>query len=305
MKRSIYYILISAISLTVFSCGEPAPVELISDIDSGNDKLDIEILSPTPNVINYSNGYDSTGIVGIPPNREAFISISGIKTTYKNLNIKNTYNAAIFSNLNEPIKEPSGRLLGFKSYDIGIVKFDGYRAHILNRKAKFRIGGNERDTTLGFFYVFNGRMGMPGGRYDFPYNSKMDFKLERNSGEVVSFDIPTPEEISGKIKLNGSKERRNLSIDLNWEKSLRGRIEIIIGAAAKNNLSEILPLVRIKIRDNGFLRIPNNLLKNFPADKFDVMTISICRIYEYSNRSGITDELIYSKSIHNIMFDVP
>lgn len=302
LKKYIALILIIGFGV---SCEGPGPTELMVDDNSDLDELEIEILSPEPGLIDYSNGYDSTGIVEPILQHSVVISISGIKTTLFNTDFEHAFYAAVFSDKSQPVYSPNNRLLGYRSFDVGQVRFGNRMARLVSRMMGFRHQGIGHDTSLGQMYVLGGKGHGMGMRLDFPYNSSVPFNLIKNDGTNISFNIPTPEEITGEVIVRGSKSEGNLVVAMKWNGIGRGRIEFIIGGGRRGD-PDIIPLFRVKTFDDGEVKLPPTLIRSIPFEKFEVITVSFERnIVLPLNDSQLNDSHIISKSIHNIGFDVP
>jgi len=142
---------------------------------------------------------------------------------------------------------------------------------------------------------------------NFPYNSSIKFEYEKSAmgNHRTSFDIITPDEINGEIKVSGKKSDKDLKIELKWNAKNSGKIEIIIGGGRKDKLL-IKPLLRLRTDDDGLLKLPWTFLRSLPFDQFDYLVLSFERAVKKSfSNQMIGENLVISKSIHNIKFDIP
>jgi hypothetical protein len=291
------------------ACNEPGPTEL--EREDPDEKLDIELLSPDPNIL--PGNYDSTGTVQQVPKYANIISVNGIKNTFNNNTQKDFYASAEFYDRSDSIKTFNGRLLGFRLRALGRVNFADKLARLVSKRIRFLQSGSIADTSLGFFHELKSwgqgpgpGAGGPNQRIDFPYNSNIKFELLSVLGENAIADIPTPAEITGRLRVLGSQAENNLRLELNWDVLSDDRIDIVVGGV--NELRrEHVPFYRIKnVRNDGRLIIPKELMKNIPFQEFNTLVVSFERIKQsFFSNSTLSDNLIMSKSIHNIRFNVP
>lgn len=313
MKKEIQILFIGLLlGVLLSSCKEPGPVDIRDDDIFHEEQLDIEILSPEPNVFVYSNGYDSTGILGPLPPNASLISVSGIQTTYKGQSIHRIYNAAMFFDRSKPIHAHDRRIVGFLLNPLGDVFFNGEQAGENQLRIRYKMQGGEKDTLLGNYHVIN-RLFLPSGSLAFPYDSYINFELQMGHGQGqggmnnISLNIPTPEKITGEVELIGSRKGRNVKIDLLWNANSDNRepVEIILGGSSRDK-NDVFPIVKFRTKDDGFLRIPNSIMRSIPFDRFDAIVITFRRgkVKTVLNNM-LPDNHIIAQSIHNIKIDVP
>lgn len=284
-----------------WSCVDPSPTELI--YNNSND-YGVELLQE-PEVYVNSSTYDSTGITDEIPKYTTVISVNGIKTTLNRITIHQYYAMALFSDKTQPVKTPEGKLLGYRLNTPGKVFFDDTEARLANRKISFLGGTQIRDTLLGKYYEIRERMGH-GHQHqkEFAYNSSVEFRLVPADTQPILFNIPTPAEITGNVKVTGSQKGKNISIAVDWNSANEDSITLILGAEEKSDI--ITPLIRVKIKDNGQFVLPKEFLKNIPFDRFKSFVIILERQKTlHTDIPELSDNRIQSKSIHNIRFNVP
>lgn len=300
-KLSLHIILI--LSLIIIGCDQPAPTELYLQNTSSDDQVDIEVLSPEPDLFVYSDGYDSTGVITARPTNTNIVSISGIKNSYKDYVNRMTYGFALFLDRDQIVETPTGRLLGYRSRTIGKVSFNEVPAIVLPRIVKYRQNGIVKDTLLGTAHIlYKTNHHAQSSVFPFPYASWINFKLEPFIGNEINFLMPTPPEITGEVKLQGSKSENNLRINLNWNPEEIGRVEIVIGGMNAGD-RKAYPLYRLRLRDNGSFSLPLSLVRSLPLDRFNQLVISFIRKIEIQGPSD-KDNYVITQSIHNIGFDV-
>lgn len=301
MKITYKYIII-VLALIKFGCTEPAPTEIYVPEVPSDAQVDIEVLSPEPDLYVYQNGYDSIGYVTPTPTNKAIINLSGIRNTYKYFTVKRTSAFALFIDENVKAETPDGRTIGYLSRLIGKVNFNDVNAIPLPRRVRYKLDGAVVDTLLGWVHYYAQKNGTS-SLFPFPYNSSIKFKLDPILGDDIIFDIPTPEEIVGQVLVNGTVRNNNLKISLRWNSINEGNIVLVVGGMNRNDISPF-PLYRIRVSDTGEVAIPRSLLTTFPSDRFKQMVISFVR-QKFVGNPTTEDQIIVAQSIHNIKIDVP
>jgi hypothetical protein len=187
---------------------------------------------------------------------------------------------------------------------LGKVTFDGDSARVVSRFIRYIFNGEIRDTLAGVRHVTIFDPRNPVHQF-FPYDSDVHFKLKVFDGGMFATVIHTPPEIDGKLRITGSRTNHDLKVELLWNGTGRGKVEIIFGGILNSN-GELFPLIRFTIADNGRIRIPNSALANIPFERFDKMTITLIRrIEKIVDNNTLNKNFIAAQSIHNIVFDVP
>ena len=303
MKNLLTYLFIVSIGLFLFGCDKPAPTELFDD--SQEDLAEYEILSKDLNDEFYSNGFDTTGITQDLQELPNLIALSGIKVTDIHGNMDEfSFAQSIFFDRSEKIFSPGGRFLGYKSVVPGIVRFDHKIASIVPFHIRYREGHELRDTTLGNKYVlFSGRHGNM-NNFRYRHNSLMNFKINIFLGEEISFDIPTPHEITGNVEILGSRNQDNLRALLQWNRGNTHDITIVIGARLRDR-NIIMPLYGVKTRDDGSLLIPPRFINQIPFQHFDRIVFTFIRRFENTFDTNGGDLRVSSQSIHSIIVNLP
>ncbi|MCH8033550.1 MAG: hypothetical protein IH950_07325 [Bacteroidetes bacterium] len=301
MKNLLTYLFIASVGLFLFGCDKPAPTELIDDTDPA----EYEILGKDINDEFYSNGFDTTGITQDLQQLPNLIAISGIKATDIHGNTDEfSFAQSIFFDRTKEIFSPGGRFLGFRSIIPGIVSFDNRIARVVPFHIRYRDGDVLRDTTLGNKYIlFSGRRGDIDD-FHYRHNSSMNFRINIFGGEQVSFDIPTPTEITGNIDILGSRSNGDLRALLHWTRGNTHDITIVIGARLRDK-HIIMPLYRVKTRDDGRLLIPPRFINQIPFQHFDRIVFTFIRRFENTIDTTGGDLRVSSQSIHSIIVNLP
>ncbi len=300
MKKLFIYLFIVSVGLLLLSCDKPAPTELFDD----SQEAEYEVLGKDTNDEFYSNGFDTTGITQDLQELPNLIAVSGIKVTDIHGNIEEfSFAQSIFFDRTKKIFSPGGRFLGYKSIIPGIVRFDNRIARVVPFRIRYRENGVLRDTTLGNKYIlFSGRRGdMDDFRYR--HDSFMNFRINIFSGEQVSFDIRTPLEITGNIEILGSRSNDDLRALLHWNRGNTRDITIIIGARLRDR-DIIMPLYRVRTRDDGRLLIPSRFINEIPFREFDRLVFTFIRRFEKTVDTNGGDLRVSSQSIHSIIVNL-
>ena len=300
MKLTIKYLILLLGFLVINGCDKPAPTQLIHE----EDPLEIELITQDITDELHSSGYDSTGFVYNPSRGFTnIITVSGIKTSHNEFTFLTSHAQAIFFNRDSLIFSPDGRFIGYKTQLLGNVDFNGVRAKIREFRIWFkdRRNGRPSDTLLGYRHVLHNRPLIPGDDFNFQFNSLVNFDFNPFIGNPVQFNIPTLLEINGSIHFEG--QINNLTANISWNAGHSDKFEIIIGGSLRLN-GKVLPLYRLKTRDDGNLEIPRSLLNQIPLDRFNKLIFSIIRKKEFHIPSDNNDLFILSQSIHNLVIDI-
>jgi len=308
MKKllSIYTLSIALLALSIIynGCDTPAPTELVIDNNTTTeDQVDVEIITKDIQDEFYSNGFDSTGVAQSLHNFGSVIVLTGTKITNDNLTTSTSLAQAIFFDKNTPVRNMHGDVVGFHTVLPGEVKFNGITAKIRPLEIKFRNGSSVIDTILGSKYVvFSGRQNAV-DPFGYNFKSNIPFQLNFDKGSPISFLIPTPEEITGKIAFNGNRNEKNLKAVLEWSGTGSQKIEIVLGAIVKgSNIS--FPLYSLKTRDDSKFVVPAQLLNSIPFERFDKIIFTFIRRFEFDNGSGSNRLKVLSQSIHTIIINI-
>ena len=303
MKKLVIYFLLFVTVLFFFACDKPAPTELYDDLQE--DQAEYEILGKDYNDEYYSNGFDTTGVTQDINNFSNLISISGIKETDVTGNtLEYSFAQAIFFDRSQPVYDGNGRLLGYNTVKPGIIKFDNEIAHTVPLTIHYRENDVLKQVTLGDKYLlFSGRRGN-GDNFHYRHNSNIPFQLNFIGGQNVNFNIATPTEIIGSANIIGSRQQENLGASLRWNRGNTNKITIIIAARLRNRLA-IVPLFRVRTRDDGKLVIPERYIKNIPVDLFDRLVFTFVRRFEKTNVQNGNSLQVSSQSIHSIVKELP
>jgi len=300
MKKYIIHILLLTFGL--MSCDKPLPTEIIKPDIPDDANVDIEVLSPEPDLFTYDIGYDTLGFVSAFPPDISVITVSGIKNSYNNLTFKRTTAFAVFIDTSLRFEREDERVIGFGSRLIGETSFNNIKSWVIPRTKKYRWKGEILDTLLGFSHLLTFNRGN-NSLFPFPYESSVKFKLNPIVGNNFEIDIPTPTEITGKINASGSLKNRDLKIELEWNVANEGNIVIVVGGINPNDNAPY-PLYKIRVRDSGKIKIPRTLMETFPFDRFKQIMFSFSR-QKFVHNQFESGNIIVAQSIHNIKFNVP
>ncbi len=301
--------LIRNIVLVVFflllnSCDDPAPTEIINN----EEEIEIDIINPEPNSY-VITGYDSTGITSETPQGESVITLSGIKNTINDFTTYRGYGEAIFFDTTKAVYNQSNRLIGFKTFDFDKVRFSNKRSKKVPYILKYRDNYIIKDILLGTKHSLSYKSSVSLHNSDFIYNKKINIEVINNQGITSLMTLRIPDEITGKVKIEGSIKEKNLKIILNWNKSRlntnlsaeKNTDEIIVGGVKRLG-EELVPLFRLKKLNTNKFTIPNSLVEDIlNSDEYRFIVFSFLRKIRKSNStSRLGDVYFASQSIHNI-----
>jgi hypothetical protein len=132
----------------------------------------------------------------------------------------------------------------------------------------------------------------------------MNFHINIFGGEQVSFDIPTPIEITGNVEILGSRNHDDLRALLQWNRGNTQDVTIVIGARLRDR-HIIMPLYGVKTRDDGSLLIPPRFINQIPFQHFDRIVFTFIRRFENTIDTNSSDLRVSSQSIHSIIVNLP
>lgn len=294
MKLLIRYFLPAILIVAFIGCKGPEPTALVED----KDPIEIEVL--TPNITEPTIfGIDSTGLSQNPSRFTNLITVVGAKVLVKGLTLKSSFAQAVFFDKTKPVYGFHGRLLGYTTLTPGNIFFNNQKAQLRPLTIKYAVN---KDTSLGPRYVLH-RRGILGDPFEYDFNSKINFRFEPVSSSVISFDIPTPPEISLNYRLTGSRASKNLNLFLEWNAGYIKNFEILINIVDDQRNIDF-PLYKIKTADDGKFVIPKRLLEEL-AVKFDKITFTLIRKYENRQSEGMGELIVISQSITSISVDIP
>lgn len=301
MKFLIKILSIITLIFIVLSCDKPSPTELVDD-SFQTEKIEVEIISKDTEDEFYSNGFDTSGVIQTQIN--SLITVTGGKTSFLGQTENFSLAQTIIFDKNEPVYSSTGKLVGFRTRTPGTIRFNNLFCRLVDHRIRYRDAGQIVDTLLGKKYALYKGKGYFQDNFDFPYNSKVNFTFNPLIGPTVNFEIPTPSEVFGSVRMEGSREEKNLRAILRWNANNSPFFSIIIGVS-KRNSRDVFPLYRIKTQDDGSLIIPPKLLLDISRDRFDKLVFTFIRSFD--NRTNLDNQNVFvsAQSIHTILIVLP
>ena len=285
-------------------CDKPDPTELIFDPNE-SDNFEVEIIGKDLENEFYSNGFDTSGVTEDIRNYASIVSVSGIKLTRDGRTDNISTAQTILFDKTKPVKSPHGVILGYNTITPGVITFDNITARLANYRVRYRESGILIDSILGKKYeLFNINGRSFNDPFIFQYNSIVAFHFDPFFGQPSGFDIVTPKEITGSVKLINLPEQNRFKLNLEWNKENSNNLSIIIGGVRNLN-QQVFPFFRIKTVDDGSLIIPYSILKNIPRDRFNKLSITFIRKFDKLTRLQNNDLYVVSQSIHTIIIGIP
>ena len=294
--------------ITIIACDEPIPIE----IKSSEEEVELTIVNNDPSSY-VITGYDSTGIIEENAYGASVISISGIKNTIGKITVYKGYGQAIFFDTNKPVLNLSDRLIGFKTFRYGSVKFDNKIATVLPYYLRYKDKSVIMDTLVGVKHVITYDKVLSAINHDFPYNSNVTIEITDDVGNSNLLNIRLPAEIVGKVEIIGDNINKDQAILLSWDQynanydDLDGiiAVEIIVGGITQDR-DELIPLFTASRFNSNRLEIKNSLVKEVIASgRFEYLVFTFLRKIRKSNSTNRFGEIYFaSQSIHNIWIKI-
>lgn len=302
MKKYFLYITI-IIATFFYSCDKPGPTELVDD-----ETFDLEILGKDLDNEYYSNGYDTSGVTEVVNQYASIISVSGLKITYNNFTTNFSSAQTFLFDRTKPFYSPDNKLLGYQTISPipGIIRFDNVIARLTDYRIRYKEAGILIDTVLGSKYELYKRHGrIFGDPFTYNYNSQVNFSFNPFFiGSPVSFDIATPPEVTGSVKLISVNDNHKFKAELTWNAGWVNKFYVIIGGVKISN-QQVFPLYKVKTKDDGRIVIPKSLIENIPDNRFDKIAITFVRLYDKLVAGNNNDIYVTSQSIHTVIVDRP
>jgi hypothetical protein len=298
MKSLIKYLILNLVISFFNGCDKPAPTELLPE----ENDIEVEVLAKDTDDDFYAA--DSSGVPVDELNRFAnIISVSGIKISRGNVTLNSSFAQAIFFDRSQPVIR-NGETFIYFTRALGDVQFNNTPARKIPFIIRYKERGNHQQVNLGPRHVLNSFI--PDQNFNYHYGSSVLFNLEFSpllGGGSVQFPIPTPAEVNGTVKLNGTRTNGTLSAILNWNTADNGKFEIIISASSDSS-EKVFPLFRLRTEDDGELIIPEKLINRIPH-RFNRIIFSLVRRFESSHSGNNYDLYVLSQSIHSLVADIP
>jgi hypothetical protein len=292
--------LISFIGLLVINgCDKPAVTELTQDNEQ---QLQVEILAKDTNDEYYSA--DSSGVVDDLNGYANVVTLSGIKITNGSTTINTAFAQTIFFDKSRPVRRRNGRLLAYRTRLLGNAKFNSVEARSVPYTIRYNDEGTVQEITLGLKHILNSHFQEQD--FGYRYNSSVAFSFDfllGLGGNSFNFDIPTPPEITGSIRLEGKRNNNTLKARLEWDGKNYPGFQIIVAASASGS-DRIFPIFRLKTKDDGELIIPAELINQIPH-RFDEVMFYFVRRTEFHSERNNNDFYVLSQSIHRVDIDIP
>ncbi|MGQ9644683.1 MAG: hypothetical protein ACUVT3_12565 [Ignavibacterium sp.] len=299
-----YLIKISFLLFAIFiisSCDKPSPTELV-DGSTQDDNIEVEVIAKDTEDEFYSNGFDTSGVSHFSVN--SIISITGGKISFLGQTERFSFAQTIIYDKSNPVFNSSGKLIGYRTITPGTIRFNNLLTRLVDFRIRYRDVGQILDTLLGKKYVLYKGRGFFQDTFEFPYNSQVSFSFNPLIGNSVNFNIPTPVEVTGTVRIEGNRVQKNLKAILEWNGANSPYFSIIIGAG-KRNSKDVFPIYRIKTSDDGRLIVPSKLLMDISRDRFDRLSFTFIRSFD--NRENLNEQNVFvsSQSIHTIYVALP
>lgn len=303
MKKHFLYILI-VLAFFYSGCDKPGPTELVDDPNE-SDNLQVEIIGKDLDNEFYSNGFDTSGVVENIQDYSSIISVSGIKLTHNGITDNISAAQTYLFDRTKPFRSPHGIIIGYNTITPGIIKFNDVTARLTNYRVRYREAGVLIDTVLGKKYeLFNINGRSLNDPFIFPYNTTVTVLWNPFIGPSSSFDIITPKEITGNVKIVSLPGQNKYRAELTWQGENVNNFSIILGGVRNSN-QQVFPFFRIKTKDDGSLVIPSTILKNIPRDRFNKISLTFIRKYDKLTQLQNSELYVSSQSIHTIIVEIP
>jgi len=304
MKKLFQHSILLLFTAYFFGCGKPGPTELVNDIPNDEAPLQIEVLAKNPDDALYKGAYDSTGLLTQMPQAETFLFISKNVVSEKFLSIGYDVAQVFFFDKSQPIMLPNGRMFGFRMKKVIPPKINSVQTKEVSHSIRYGMGSYVKDTVLGPKYMLS-RTGIIGDLLSLNYKTPVKFEYREKwmMTSPIEFTVDMPEQIIGKVSLtqNGKGEKILL---LEWNKGMKDSVEIIIGGKLKNEKAATA-FFKLRVKDNGQVKISPQLLRAIPKDRFDKLFFSFVRNAVSKRVEQSLEFFTVIQNTHSIIIDYP
>ncbi len=299
MKHFKTYLIFFIGFLVINGCDKPAVTELTQDNEQ---QLQVEVLAKDTNDEYYSA--DSSGVVDDLNGYANVVTLSGIKITSGSTTVNTAFAQTIFFDRTRPVRRRNGRLLAYHTRLLGNARFNGVEARSVPLTIRYNDEGTVQEITLGLKHILNSHFQEQdfGYRYNSSVAFSFDFLLALD-GNSFNFDIPTPPEITGSIRLEGKRNNNTLKARLEWDGKNYPGFQIVVAASVSGS-NRIFPLFRLRTKDDGELIIPAELINQIPP-RFNEFMFYFVRRAEFHSERNNNDFYVLSQSIHRVDIDIP
>ncbi|GAB6281303.1 MAG: hypothetical protein STSR0008_00420 [Ignavibacterium sp.] len=280
--------------LFLLSCENPVPVDLVNSSQQSEDDLEIEVLSTNPDDETNSSDVDTTGYNNSTFDYQGEIFLSKNIINYQSTTTESNFAQTILFDKSNPIRNWNNRIIGYRSRNLLNIRFNNLSAREVPYIIKMNIDGKIVDSVVGKKYIlFHKSNFIYSDSIDFDFGSLVNVELIHSLGRRFSRDLLMPEKILGNIKINTLTNTEYKTV-LEWNGLNKDKIQIIIGAYTKTIIPILIPLYRLKTKDDGNLILPKNIIESIPKDKFGRLAfIFIRQNNELINFNG---EQIFSRT---------
>jgi len=303
MKKYFQHSLLLLFTAYFLGCGKPGPTEVVNDIPNDQEPLQIEVLAKNPEDALYKGTYDSTGMLNQMPQAETFLFISKNVVSEKFLSIGYDVAQVFFFDKSHPVMLPNGRMFGFKMKKVIPPKINSVQTKEVPQHIRFGMGAFVRDTVLGSKYMLS-RTGILGDSLSLHYNSSVKFEYrEKMMSPPIAFTVDMPEQIIGKVSVTQNNKGEKLLL-LEWNKGTKDSVEIIIGGKIKNEKAATA-FFKLRVKDNGQLKIAPQLIRAIPKGQFDKLFFSFVRNAVSRRVEQSLEFFTLIQNTHSIIIDYP
>lgn len=286
--------IILTLILLLIGCQKENPIELIDDKDDSN-LISIQTTSPFTDSLFMVSENDSCGNFDIQHTKfYAKLVTQNILIDRPLQSDSFTTAEAVFYDKNNPIRH-NNRIIAFKSFDVGTLRFN---AKLMNKfERKIKVNANN-DSTIGYRYML---------RFNYEHNNMHNWVASGNDlidSFMIQYSAPSKLRV---LNLRPSTIRISQPLYLKWECS-NPVIHLYINAEEGTLMQRrLVPILHLKIQNlKGEITIPVKILELLPIKRYSRYLFSFTSENRITRRiNGFSDELLlYSASVHSIYINV-
>ena len=303
MLKNLNIALLLILLLVTVACEDNQPVELVDETTGEEDtELEVNVLGLEADTTGTALAADTTGLISSESSRfAASMIVTGVQFDFPGEHHEVSFAHAIFLDLRDPVWL-MGRVIGFKSLDLGRMFLDGLQLH----RTPYRIRRNIpplADSLAGVRYGLLNVDGQGDSNFQYVPHHAYTWTIEGKTRiEPQSVLIKSP----GRVNIVSPRPETSLSKDHSLEivwTDERPQTMIISGLNTGTG-EGARPLLRIRIPKRiPRIIIPAKVMRLLPTDRFEMFQFTFeASIQREILIPGYLDKILLRvASVHNVL----
>ncbi len=280
------------------ACRKPGPVELQDKTQSA-----ISDVQPISSVSDFWNDSDTTGLVAADQSSYfGELVVAGVRYDSPTQSHTVSLARAIFRSSSDSIMY-NGKLLGYRTLDVGGVYIDGLPLYSIPTRIKLNASGTS-DTVVGVHYQLINKDGVGGRGFTFVPSHTYQWRNSSGNPVVLNVDFRSPKEVRVVRPTPLDIILQNEGLPVEWtggEDTLRLIISVFeVGKSP-------IPIMRLRIQsDSKIVTIPAKIMELLPTERSSLFVFTfVSQTRSTVQANGFPDRvLVHAASIHNLLLTV-